>query len=119
MPVGLPTFRRGPQSWHRDISRIPTRFSRKRDTRRGWVTKVGFAPNLRSNREALDLVAEAIGKAGYTAGKDVVLALDVASSELWQDGRYMFVKSGEQSRTSAEMIAMYSEWVRPVSNRVH
>jgi enolase len=71
----------------------------------------GFAPNLRSNREALDLVVEAIGKAGYGAGRDVYLALDVASSELWQDGRYVFKKSGERTRAAAEMVDMYREWV--------
>jgi enolase len=111
MPVGLPTFaealRAGTEIFHALRSIL-----KKAGHSTGVGDEGGFAPNLRSNREALDLVAEAIGKAGYTAGKDVVLALDVASSELWQDGRYMFVKSGEQSRTSAEMIAMYSEWVR-------
>ena len=111
MPVGLSTFaealRAGTEIFHALRSIL-----KKAGHSTGVGDEGGFAPNLRSNREALDLVAEAIGKAGYTAGKDVVLALDVASSELWQDGRYMFVKSGEQSRTSAEMIAMYSEWVR-------
>jgi enolase len=111
MPVGLSTFaealRAGTEIFHALRSIL-----KKAGHSTGVGDEGGFAPNLRSNHEALDLVAEAIGKAGYTAGKDVVLALDVASSELWQDGRYMFVKSGEQSRTSAEMIAMYSEWVR-------
>jgi enolase len=111
MPVGLPTFaealRAGTEIFHALRSIL-----KKAGHSTGVGDEGGFAPNLRSNREALDLVAEAIGKAGYTAGKDVALALDVASSELWQDGRYMFVKSGEQDRTSAEMIAMYSEWVR-------
>jgi enolase len=111
MPVGLPTFaealRAGTEIFHALRSIL-----KKAGHSTGVGDEGGFAPNLRSNREALDLVAEAIGKAGYTAGKDVVLALDIASSELWQDGRYMFIKSGEQSRTSAEMIAMYSEWVR-------
>ena len=111
MPVGLPTFaealRAGTEIFHALRSIL-----KKAGHSTGVGDEGGFAPNLRSNREALDLVAEAIGKAGYTPGKDVVLALDVASSELWQDGRYIFVKSGEQSRSSAEMIAMYSAWVR-------
>ena len=72
----------------------------------------GFAPNLRSNREALDLVVEAIGKAGYSAGRDVFVALDVASSELWSQGSYVFKKSGEATRTAAQMVEMYTEWVR-------
>jgi enolase len=72
----------------------------------------GFAPNLRSNREALDLVLDATRTAGLKAGDDVFLALDVASSELWQDGKYVFSKSHEPTRTSAEMVSLYEEWTR-------
>jgi enolase len=84
---------------------------------RGQSTGVGdeggFAPNLRSNRDAVEVVLEAVGKAGLTAGRDVFIALDVASSELWAGaGRYTFKKSGEPDRTSAGMIAMYDEWIR-------
>ena len=71
----------------------------------------GFAPSLKANREALDVVMEAIAKAGYTAGTDVFIALDVASSELWKDGAYVFKKSGEASRTPEEMVELYREWV--------
>jgi enolase len=73
----------------------------------------GFAPSLSSNREALDLVLEAVQKAGYKPGGDVFLALDVAASELWNhDGKnYEFKKSGEKSRTADEMVALYEEWV--------
>jgi enolase len=84
---------------------------------RGQSTGVGdeggFAPNLKSNREAIEIVLEAIGKAGMTAGRDVYIALDVASSELWAGGgRYTFKKSGEPDRTSDEMIALYEDWLR-------
>jgi enolase len=74
----------------------------------------GFAPNLSSNREAVEVVLEAITQAGYTAGEDVHIALDVASSELWNEEtkRYDFKKSGEQTRTSDEMVALYEDWVR-------
>jgi enolase len=72
----------------------------------------GFAPNLSSNRQALDVVMQAIEVAGLTAGQDVYLALDVAASELWDNGSYVFRKSGEPTRTPAQMIEMYSEWVR-------
>jgi enolase len=72
----------------------------------------GFAPNLRSNREALDLVLEAIRAAGLKGGDEVFLALDVASSELWNDGSYVFRKSKEPTRSSAEMVALYEEWTR-------
>jgi enolase len=83
---------------------------------RGQSTGVGdeggFAPNLKSNREAIDVVLEAVAKTGVTAGRDVFLALDVASSELWAgNGRYIFKKSGEPDRTSDEMIRLYEDWV--------
>jgi len=87
-------------------------------TARGLPTGVGdeggFAPNLRSNREALDIVLEAISKAGYAAGSQIGLALDVAASELWDtdERRYRFVKSGEPARDAAGMIEMLGEWVR-------
>ena len=71
----------------------------------------GFAPSLKANREALDVVMEAIAKAGYTARTDVFIALDVASSELWKDGQYVFKKSGEQTRTPEQMVELYREWV--------
>jgi enolase len=84
---------------------------------RGQSTGVGdeggFAPNLKSNRDALEAVLEAIGKAGLRAGEDVFIALDVASSELSAgDGKYAFKKSGEPERTSVEMIKLYDDWIR-------
>jgi enolase len=92
---------------------------------RGQSTGVGdeggFAPNLKSNREAVEVVLEAIGKAGLKAGTDISIALDVAASELWDrpsaglrtgGGRYTFKKSGEPGRTSVEMIALYEDWIR-------
>jgi enolase len=83
---------------------------------RGQSTGVGdeggFAPNLKSNREAVDVVLEAIGKAGLKAGEDIFIALDVASSELWAAGKYTFKKSGEPDRTSGEMIELYEDWIR-------
>jgi enolase 1/2/3 len=83
---------------------------------RGQSTGVGdeggFAPNLRSNREALEVVLEAIQKAGLKPGADVWIALDVAASELWAgSGRYRFKKSGEPDRSSDEMIALYTDWI--------
>jgi enolase len=84
---------------------------------RGQSTGVGdeggFAPNLKSNHEAIDVVLEAVAKTGLTAGRDVYLALDVASSELWAGGgRYVFKKSGEPDRTSDQMIRLYEDWLR-------
>ena len=84
---------------------------------RGQSTGVGdeggFAPNLRSNREAVEVVLEAVVKTGRNPGGDIFVALDVASSELWaSQGRYVFRKSGEPDRSSEEMIRMYEDWLR-------
>ncbi|HSX66499.1 MAG TPA: phosphopyruvate hydratase [Nocardioides sp.] len=79
---------------------------------KGLATAVGdeggFAPDLESNRAALDLIAEAVAKAGYELGKDVVLALDVAATEFCENGSYTF--EGQQ-KSSAEMIAYYADLV--------
>ncbi len=74
----------------------------------------GFAPSLKSNQEALDVVLEAITQARYKPGSDVFIALDVAASELWNEGtrRYDFKKSREKTRTTDEMIALWEDWVR-------
>jgi enolase len=111
MPAGMSTFadalRAGTEIFHalRGILK-------KRGHSTGVGDEGGFAPNLKSNREALDIVLEAIGQAGLRAGQDIFLALDVASSELWDGGRYVFKKSGEPTRTPEQMVEMYAEWVR-------
>ncbi len=84
---------------------------------RGQSTGVGdeggFAPNLKSNREAVEVVLEAVTKTGLKPGADVWVALDVASSELWAGGgKYTFKKSGEPDRTSDDMIRLYEDWIR-------
>ena len=111
MPVGLPTFaealRAGTEIFHALRSIL-----KKAGHSTGVGDEGGFAPNLKSNRAALDLVVEAIGKAGFTAGQDIYLALDVASSELFDKKNYIFKKSGEPTRTAAEMVEMYADWVR-------
>jgi len=72
----------------------------------------GFAPRLKSNAEAIELLLEAIGAAGYKAGAQVALALDVASSEFYEDGAYVFRKSDGRSRTRDEMVRLYEDWAR-------
>jgi enolase len=83
---------------------------------RGLSTSVGdeggFAPRLKSNAEAIELLLEAIAKAGYKAGSQVALALDVASSEFYDDGKYVFKKSDGQSRSREQMVRLYEDWVR-------
>jgi enolase len=111
MPVGLPTFAEALRAGT-EIFQALRSILKKAGHSTGVGDEGGFAPNLRSNREALDVVLDAVGKAGLTAGQDVFLALDVASSELWNDGSYVFRKSGEPSRTPAQMVEMYADWVR-------
>lgn len=83
--------------------------------KKGYATAVGdeggFAPNLRSNEEAIEVVLEAIGHAGFRAGQDVVIALDPAASEFFEDGTYVFRKSDASRRTPAEMVAFWEAWV--------
>lgn len=72
----------------------------------------GFAPNLKSNEEALDVIMEAINNAGYKAGKDVYLGIDVASSEMWKNGKYEFYKSHKPTKTSEQMVTFYEKLVK-------
>jgi enolase len=72
----------------------------------------GFAPRLQSNAEAIELLLESITRAGYKAGSQVALALDVASSEFYEDGRYVFKKSDGKSRSRDEMVRLYEDWVQ-------
>jgi enolase len=84
--------------------------------KRGYSTAVGdeggFAPNLKSNDEALEVVLEAITQAGYKPGDEIGIALDPASSEFYQDGAYVFKKSDKSRRTSEEMVAYWADWRR-------
>jgi enolase len=70
----------------------------------------GFAPNLPSNEAALEMVMEAIEKAGYKPGDDICIALDVAASELWDNGSYVFKKGDKSRKSSSEMVALYQSW---------
>ncbi|MDO8666249.1 MAG: phosphopyruvate hydratase, partial [Gemmatimonadales bacterium] len=84
-------------------------------SKQGLSTSVGdeggFAPMLTSNEAALEALMAGIAEAGYEAGRDVVIALDPAASEFWEDGAYLFKKGGGQRRSSAEMIELYRSWV--------
>ena len=84
--------------------------------KRGYSTAVGdeggFAPNLKSNDEALEVVLEAITQAGYKPGDEVGIALDPAASEFYQDGMYVFKKSDKRRLTSEEMVAFWDNWRR-------
>jgi enolase len=83
--------------------------------KRGHSTNVGdeggFAPNLKSNEEPIELLLEAITKAGYRPGPDVAIAIDPASSEFYEDGKYVFARSDKKSRTAEQMTRLYADWL--------
>jgi len=110
MPVGAPSFaealRYGAETFHA---------LKKILAKKGYATSVGdeggFAPNLKSNDEACDLIVAAIQAAGYQPGKDVAIALDPAASSFFEDGAYNLVKSGQGLKSSAEMTELYKGWI--------
>lgn len=108
MPIGLPNFkealRAATETFHNLKSILK---SKKLSTSVG--DEGGFAPNLKSNEEALGLIIEAITKAGYKPGKDIYLALDVASSSFYKDGKY--VVEG-QKKEAADLTALYTELIK-------
>jgi enolase len=83
--------------------------------KRGYNTSVGdeggFAPSLKSNTEAIEVILEAITQAGYKPGEEIAIALDPASSEFFQDGKYVFKKSDKSTKSSDDMVRFYSKWV--------
>ncbi len=111
MPVGAESFS---QAFRMGVETFHTLKKVLKD--RGYNTSVGdeggFAPSLKSNVEAVEVLLEAITKAGYTPGKDISIALDPASSEMYQDGKYVFYKSDKSKKTSEEMVKLYVDWVR-------
>ncbi len=82
---------------------------------KGYNTAVGdeggFAPDLKSNEEALQVIVEAIEAAGYKAGEDVLLALDVAASELYKDGKYILENEAQPEKTAADIVALYEDLI--------
>jgi enolase len=112
MPLNAPSFGEALR-WGAEIFHTLRGILKARGQSTGVGDEGGFAPNLKSNREAVEVVLEAVAKTGLRAGGDVWMALDVASSELWAGGgRYTFKKSGEPDRTSEEMIRLYEDWIR-------
>src|SRR5262249_57187655 len=112
MPVGAQSFAEALQIGA-EIFHALRAILKQRGQSTGVGADCGFAPNLKSNREAVDVVLEAIGKTGRRGGHDIFIALDVASSELWAGGgRYTFKKSGEPDRSSEKMVALYDDWIR-------
>jgi enolase len=113
MPVGASTFAEGLRTGA-EIFHTLRGILKKKGYATGVGDEGGFAPSLKSNREAVDVVLEAVTRAGYKPGDNVYLALDVAASELWNESarHYEFKKSGESTRTADEMVKMYEDWTR-------
>lgn len=109
MPVGADSFskalRMGSEIFH-NLKNV----LRSRGYSTGVGDEGGFAPNLKSNEEAVETILEAIDKAGYVAGDNVMLALDPAASEFYKDGSYIFKKSDNRKLSSDEMAAFWTEW---------
>ena len=112
MPVGFPSFKEALRAGA-EIFHALRAILKGRGLATGVGDEGGFAPNLKSNKDALDVVMEAIGKAGFKAGDNVHIALDCAASEFGNaDGKYEFHKSGEPGRDSEGMVALYEDWCR-------
>lgn len=109
-PHNAPSFseaiRMGVETFHalKDILKSKNYFT-------GVGDEGGFAPNLKSNEEALDVILQAIEKASYKSGTDISICLDPAVSELWQDGKYVLSKSTQQKYTSDHLIELWKSWV--------
>ncbi|MFJ9949331.1 phosphopyruvate hydratase [Kitasatospora sp. NPDC091207] len=106
-PIGAESFSEAVR-WGVEVYHTLKGVLKERGLSTGLGDEGGFAPNLDSNREALDLITEAIQKAGYVPGKDIALALDVAASEFYQDGAYQFEG---KAISAAELIEYYAELV--------
>lgn len=110
MPLGAPTFaealRYGTETFHA---------LKKILSAKGYATGVGdeggFAPDLKSNDEACQVIVEAIETAGFTPGRDIAIALDPAASSFFENGAYHLSRSGQGKKTSSQMTALYREWV--------
>lgn len=109
MPVGAPTFaealRWGAETYHSLKAVL-----KKRGYGVGIGDEGGFAPSLKTNEEAIEVILEAIQKAGYEPGKDIWIAMDPAASELYEDGKYDLKKEG-RVLTSEQMVDFYAAWV--------
>ena len=109
MPVGFNSFDKAVQACGEIYHSLKKTLNDK-----GYSTGVGdeggFAPNLKSNAEAIDVILEAITKAGYEPGKEIFIAIDAASSEYYKDGKYVLEHEGK-TLTAAEMVDFFEDWV--------
>ncbi|MFZ0481081.1 MAG: phosphopyruvate hydratase [Terriglobales bacterium] len=110
MPVGAPSFSEALR-WGVEVFHTLKGVLKKRGYNTSVGDEGGFAPSVKSNVEAIEVVLEAIQQAGYKPGKDIAIALDPAASEFYQDGKYVFKKSDKSAKTSDEMVKYWAKWV--------
>jgi len=109
MPVGAPTFAEALR-WGTETYHALKGVLKRKDYSVGVGDEGGFAPSLKTNEEAIEVILEAIEQAGYTPGEDIWIALYPAASEIYEGGKYNLQKEG-RTLTSEEMVAFYADWV--------
>jgi enolase len=109
MPVGAESFSEALR-WGVEVFHTLKGVLKKRGYNTAVGDEGGFAPSVKSNVEAIEVVLEAIQQAGYKPGEEIAIALDPASSEFFQDGKYVFKKSDKSAKSSDEMVRFWSKW---------
>jgi enolase len=110
MPVGAPSFSEALR-WGVEVFHTLKGVLKKRGYNTAVGDEGGFAPSVKSNVEAIEVVLEAITQAGYKPGEEIAIALDPAASEFYQDGKYVFKKSDKSAKSSDDMVRFYAKWV--------
>jgi enolase len=111
-PVGAPSFREAVR-WGSETYQALKSVLKSKGYPTGVGDEGGFAPTLKANSEAIELILTAITKAGYRPGEDICIALDPAASEIYQDdGTYLLRREGDKRLTSEQMVALWGDWVR-------
>jgi enolase len=111
MPIGAESFADALR-WGAEVFHTLKSVLKKRGYNTAVGDEGGFAPSLKSNVEAIEVILEAIQKAGYTPGEQIAIALDPAVSELFENGNYVFKKSDKSSKNSEQMVRFWSDWAR-------
>ncbi len=111
MPVGAPSFYEALR-WGVEVFHTLKGVLKKRGYNTAVGDEGGFAPSVKSNVEAIEVVLEAIQQAGYKPGAEIAIALDPAASEFYQDGKYVFKKSDKSAKSSEDMVRYWEKWVK-------
>ena len=111
MPVGAPSFSEALR-WGVEVFHTLKGVLKKRGYNTAVGDEGGFAPSVKSNVEAIEVVLEAIQQAGYKPGDQISIALDPAASELYKDGKYVFKKSDKSAKSSEEMVRYWANWAK-------